>query len=356
MLTLRDQLATIGPRMPAVLASIEAAPLDDADRIDEVIEFLGYLRTVRGLALMTMENYGRAVVAWLLWLQGENTHPDDITIAGYERWMRHLAIERSLAAQTRANLLAAVRHWYQWRVGRGDIPANPLQAARGPKIPQHVARNYSTDEMQRLFRAARQTEWPERNRALLAIALATGARRGELAAMTLGDLTLQAKIGSLLLHGKGAKERIVSFEGPAVVALREWLAHRDQLDSILDTDAVWLGRPSRDIGQRAALKCRGLDQIISRIGKLAGIADAGWHRIRASFATDLFDQGIPIEVIQELMGHANVETTRRYITISKRYRRSRMATTRLDEVMNGAQAAAAPLWAREQLKGRVGHG
>lgn len=356
-MTLRPHLTTLGDGLPAAIARIDAAEFADADHAEQIVDWLGHLRISRGCSSLTLVRYADVLREYIAWLDTESILPDDMRAELFDRWQRHLYIERRLQEKSRAGALSAVRGWYSWRVTTGRGSANPAADIPGPKVPLRVPRKYSTAELRRMFTAALQgPKTGVRDHALLAVAYATGARRRELTGMNLGDLLVRQRVVTVRFHGKGAKEREVSFQGAAVEALRNWLLARDQYDGYLaEPDAVWVHvYRNQYAGQR--MVPQSIDRMMARIAQRAGIEHGGIHQVRSTFATDLFDQGEPIEVIQQLMGHNRLETTRRYIVISEKYRRTRMATARLDEVIRGNESASAPLWARQKLKEGQGIG
>ena len=355
MLTPRAQLAQIN-RMPAVIARVDRVQLPDRSDgttwNDELIDWLCHLRISQGCSPLTLERYADVVRTYLAWVFGAGLDPRTMRHDDFDSWQRHLYIDRQQAERTRRDALSAVRTWYNWRVASGRAQANPSTGARGPRVPQRIPQRYSTAELRKLFDAARVVRRSAvRNVALLSLAYATGARRAELVGMDLDRLHLGQRVGRAKFLGKGCKEREVSFEGAAVTALRDWLVERDALGvEFAEPQALFV--TSRNSGRGAAggrLTVYSVDQLMDRLAQRAGLPRGGIHLIRSSYATDLFDQGEPLEVIQELLGHAKIETTRRYIVLSERYRSTRMASARLGVVIHGAPSASAPLWARKKL-------
>ena len=150
---------------------------------------------------------------------------------------------------------------------------------------------------------------------MLEFLYATGARISEACGLSLSDLDMDQQV--VRLFGKGSKERIVPFGGPAKRALEDWLAvgGRDVLSPRQwrtrgDADAVFLGRGGRRISRQAAWN------IVRRYAGLAGLkAEISPHVLRHSCATHMLKHGADLRVVQELLGHASVSTTQIYTRV-----------------------------------------
>ncbi len=97
--------------------------------------------------------------------------------------------------------------------------------------------------------------------------------------------------------------------------------------------------------QGQALTVRGFEEMVSIHARAAGLREWGIHRFRVTFATQLYDDGADIETIRHLMGHESIETTRRYLAVSERARRTRLSANRQHRVL-GTKPTGAPLWVR----------
>jgi site-specific recombinase XerD len=139
---------------------------------------------------------------------------------------------------------------------------------------------------------------------MLALLLFAGLRRSELTAITLDDIDLAN--AQLLVRGKGAKQRVVPLTPLVVEAIRKYLPCRPRTDS----DHLFVSR----IGGRP-LHGRVAGRMLDRVLERADLNHAGItpHRLRHTFATHLIRSGVDIRTVQELLGHADLQTTARYL-------------------------------------------
>jgi integrase/recombinase XerC len=144
---------------------------------------------------------------------------------------------------------------------------------------------------------------------MLALLLFAGLRRSELTAITLDDIDLPARSGAnaqLLVRGKGAKQRVVPLTPMVIEAIRDYLPCRPRTDS----DYLFVSR----VGGRP-LHGRVAGRMLDRVLERANLDHEGItpHRLRHTFATHLIRSGADIRTVQELLGHADLQTTARYL-------------------------------------------
>ncbi|WP_167631579.1 tyrosine-type recombinase/integrase [Mariprofundus ferrooxydans] len=247
-----------------------------------------------------------------------------------EAWMKHLALRcgnRSNA--TRASRLSSLRTVCRWLVDRGHLPSNPCDGVPTPKFSQKAAQKFSPSELLALFSDRGDNKVISlRDRCILMLFYATGMRRHEMAGMTLDRLTLASRTGRVHIIGKGAKHRVVPFEGPIVPILKTWLLARSQF-AAADEPHLFIALHTSAAG--TGLGNGGLHKTLKRQSALMGLRDNSvfLHKLRSTYATDMYDEGIPVGEIRILMGHASEATTWRYIAISERHlQKSRISSSR----------------------------
>lgn len=317
----------------------------------ELSEWVGFLSVIRNYADRTVELYRNAVIEYFVWLQ--STRYQAITVESVESWLRHLTLKQRNSASTCTLKLSAIRQFCAWREYHGK-GINPLRGVPGPKRQRHIAQKFSTEQLQRLFATFdRGTAIGLRNYALLGLMYATGARRNEMIELNLEQLELQKRVGAVRFFGKGAKERVLSFEGPLVDALYEWLSVRDSYVTDPGREAVWIALGPPNKGGR--LCAATLANIFHRAARQAGLrAGSAWpHKMRSTFATDMYDAGVDLEIIRVLMGHSDIRTTEAYLAITDKRLRARMPAARLHELLND-NVTRMPAYALSKVKGRHG--
>jgi site-specific recombinase XerD len=287
----------------------------DPDAAEALEAFLAALRG-RNASPRTIEEYRRNAGDFLAFLSARGADwrsPDRATVRAYLAGLS----ERGLAPSTIAGRLAAARSLYRHAVRRGRIERDPLAGVRAPRRPARLPRVLSVAEAERLVTApgaavSRDEALVRRDAAMLELLYATGMRISELAGLTIDRVDLAG--GRLRVIGKGRKERQLLFGAPAARAVRHYLeVARPVLAARGDarSAAVFLnafGRP---------LSARGARLVVERWVTATGVpASTSPHTLRHSFATHLLEGGADLRVVQELLGHANLQTTQVYTHLS----------------------------------------
>lgn len=333
------------PRFASTMHRVERWPMAPAAHAELWLWLVHLAVDCGSRPATTGQSYGRTVGRFLAWCHDCGVAFDEATIPDFDRWQRWLALEMRNGPTWRRQQVQAVRNFYDWRRSRGLAADNRAADLSGPRIKPKPAKKYTDEQLRALFRAvdASRDVHALRDRCALLLLLATGMRREELCSLTLGQFELTQRTGVVRIAGKGAKERDVPFEGPAVTVLRDWLALRDTLPFVVDRDAVFIAMTGPRTGE--GLTLRGFESMMASRARAAKLREWGIHRFRVTFATQLYDDGGDIETIRALMGHESIETTRRYLAVSEKARRTRLSANRQHSVL-GSKPAGTPLWAR----------
>jgi site-specific recombinase XerD len=238
-------------------------------------------------------------------------HPDEVTRLLLRRYLATLA-ERGLASSTRARRTSVARTWFALLTRRGLIGEDPALLLESPRAGRALPRVLRVDQIDRLLVAPDgETALGVRDRALLELLYASGARVSEACGLDLEDLDPPQR--QVRLSGKGGKERIVPLGAPAVAALERYVrAARPQLLAGAGAQAAVL------VGARGGrLGTRDAREVVARAGRAAGLGHVTPHELRHAFATHLLDRGADLRQVQELLGHASLATTQRYTHLSR---------------------------------------
>jgi site-specific recombinase XerD len=324
----------------------------------EVLAWAAFLALVRGhRGATTVALYVACLHRFLAWLHAEGHGHAKVPLSSFDAWQKWLRLTRKHSVKWQGIQVSAVRNFYDWRHTRGMGP-NCARDLRHPRDNPKPPRKYSTQQLRGMLQAiAGYDDEAERVRdtAIVLFLLATGARREELVRLDLDDLELGRNTGMVRLHGKGAKERDVPFEGPVVTALREWLLLREGLPYLHAHDAVFVSLAGKARGGRMVVTA--VERRVRMCARTSGMRKGQWgvHRFRVTFATLLYDGdggagGAGIEEIRRLLGHESIETTRRYIDVSERARKTRLSAT-AQHVALGTRNTSGPRWLDVALGG-----
>ena len=284
------------------------------DAAGALADFLASLRG-RNASPGTVTEYRRNAGEFLAFLAERDIdwrRPDRATVRAY---LATLA-DRGLAASSVAGRLAAVRSLYRYALRHGRIELDPLVGVRAPRRPSRLPRVLSVDEAEALVTAPARAEGRDealarRDGAMLELLYATGMRISELAGLTLDRVDLERR--RLRVIGKGNKERELLFGAPATSALRRYL---EVARPVLQAR----GTPSSAVFLNATgtpLTARGARMVIGRwVDATGSPTRTSPHTLRHSFATHLLEGGADLRVVQELLGHANLQTTQVYTHLS----------------------------------------
>ena len=271
----------------------------------EAEEFLGSLRSERGLSLNTVAAYRRDLLDYFTFLDeaGESG-----TVGGFAE---DLTL-RGLARSTRSRKLAAVRGYHRFLVVEGISDDDPTILVDVPRRSRTLPKALTVERVIRLIEAPdRSTPLGVRDAAILEFLYATGSRVTEAATVGLTDLDLDS--ATVILTGKGSKQRLVPVGSHARIAIREYLPIRLELLSEEErSDVLFVNARGRGLTRQ------GMWEIVKRNGRLAGIEPSSLspHVLRHSAATHMVEGGADLRTVQEMLGHASISTTQVYTRVS----------------------------------------
>jgi integrase/recombinase XerC len=291
-------------------------------------EFLAMLENERNASAHTVRAYRREVGNFVAYL-GE-TLGEDAPVGAVE----HLHIRaylgslygRGLTKASAARALAAIRSWFKWLAKEHKLAQNPAVLVSTPKLPQHLPRVPSMEEVNGLLNSmegggpdgsAAKDEavaWPERDRMIFELLYGCGIRNSELVGIDMADI--QWKNDAILVRGKGRKQRYVPLGDEAAVAMRAYLPLREtRLCAAGKAGLVAEGPLVTNLRMRGKtrLTTRSVGRIVKQIALSRGLAaDVHPHTLRHAFGTHMLEEGADLRAIQEMLGHERLSTTQRY--------------------------------------------
>jgi integrase/recombinase XerC len=309
--------------MSATAVTVADAPLEAL-----VADYLRVLANERGASVHTLRAYHReldAFVAWIAGQYGKDQSPESIEHTHIRAYLGTL-YDRGLSKASAARALAAIRSWFKWLARTGRLEQNAASLVATPKLPKHLPRVPSIEQMNRVVDSVGEdaASWPARDTAILELLYGCGIRNAELTGLNLEDIHWANE--AILIRGKGQKQRYVPLGDAAAEALRAYLAERSaSLAAAGDTKgyatpALFLNLQLRGLnkpGGEARLTTRSVARIVKRIAILRGLsADVHPHTLRHAFGTHLLEEGADLRAIQELLGHERLSTTQRYTQLT----------------------------------------
>jgi site-specific recombinase XerD len=272
----------------------------------------GFVRSLTSVSDATVRAYGNDVAGFAEWAErGGAAGPADVDRILLRRYLAFLGTRR-YARRSIARKAAALRRYFTWLQRTGVLTTDPavrLQApAGGGRLPHVLSRGEVADL---LDAAAAVDGEPDavrlRDDAVLELLYGSGLRVAELSGLGPGDVDLGA--GRVTVWGKGSKQRQVPLSEHAAAAIRAWLerGRAELAEGHPPVDALFLNRRGRRLGPRD----------VRRILDRRASSPTHPHALRHTFATHLLDGGADLRVVQELLGHASLETTQVYTHVSK---------------------------------------
>lgn len=287
---------------------------------DERETYLAHVTVERGLSHHTVAAYRRDITRYETFLVTRG-HSDlaTVTRADVAAFAQAIATGtdggRPLAPASASRTVVAVRGWHKFAVAEGWAADDPSLQVRPRAIPQRLPKAISPEAVTRILDQAGAGDGiaPIRDRALLELMYATGARVSEATGLDVDDVSLVPGEQAVLLRGKGRKERVVPVGGYAADALSTYLVRaRPALAGAgKGTAALFLNSRGAQLSRQSAWA------ILKAAAARAGVDDVSPHTLRHSFATHLMSGGADVRVVQELLGHASVTTTQIYTAVTQ---------------------------------------
>ncbi len=273
--------------------------------------FLSHVLAEKGLAPNTRAAMHQDLAHLQTWALARELVPEKVDGDDLRAFL--LKISGRLQASSRARLLSTMRSFFRFliveQVMTEDPTATLLAPRRGRKLP-----GYLTPEQIARFLDLPDDSNPlaQRDRAILETLYSSGCRVGELCRVNVLDLDQTE--GTLLLHGKGSKQRLVPVGGPCLDVLGTYLQDgRPQLEGRGPrSPALFLNHRGGRLSRISVWK------IVKKRGRAVGLESGlSPHTFRHSYATHLLQGGADLRMVQELLGHADISTTEIYTHIDR---------------------------------------
>ncbi len=295
------------PTIPSAAAARIAALSDD------VAAFRHYLQAERGMAANTVLAYGRDLDRFAGWVAGgglgDYLNPSLRDLSHYVSYLR----DDNLAPPSVARHLIALKMFYRFLKVEERTRTGTVELLSSPALWDRIPHVLSPESVEKLLAAPLATDrFYLRDRALLETLYASGSRASEVVGLKLEDVFLDS--GFCKCMGKGRKQRVVPLGRHAVDALRAYLGELRPRLVRPHADAPWVfvSRGGR------ALTREMLWVLVKKYVRRAGLpGKVSPHTLRHSFATHLLAGGADLRTVQELLGHASIQTTQHYTHVDR---------------------------------------
>ena len=277
--------------------------------------WLTHLIVERGVSAHTESNYRRDVNRYLTWLERAGiTDLKQVTARDVEAYVADLRRgvdgARALSTSSAARALVVARGLHKFGVAEGVLDADVAAEVTPPKQGERLPDTLSVQEVEALLDSC-PTETPVgvRDRALLELLYATGARVSELLGLNVDDV--QDSEGVITVTGKGNKQRLVPVGKHTQAAVNAYLVRVRPAFATGKSHALFLNTRGGALSRQSAWT------VLKQAAQRAGIEkEISPHTLRHSFATHLLEGGADVRTVQELLGHASVTTTQIYTHVT----------------------------------------
>jgi integrase/recombinase XerD len=283
-----------------------------------VSQYLDHLAVERGTSVNTLDSYARDLRRYGAYLAsagiGELAAVHEEQLTGFLAALRDGDAEhRPLASSSAARALVVARGLHRFAFREGLVPTDVAVDVHPPRPPKRLPKALDVGDVLRLLEIFPTDGGPRclRDRALLELLYSTGARISEAVGLDRDDIDVPAR--TVLLRGKGGKQRLVPVGRPALAALDAYLVRGRPTFAARGrgTPAVFLNARGARLSRQSAWAV--LREAAARSEIAAAVSP---HTLRHSFATHLLEGGADVRVVQELLGHASVTTTQVYTLVT----------------------------------------
>lgn len=272
-------------------------------------EYLSYIEFERRLSKNTVASYANDLDKYYLFLKKRNiSSVSKITKKDILDYLEYLSKE-GISTTSIARKLTTIKNFHSFLYQREFIDSDVASSIERPKLRKALPKVLTIEEVDRLLDVSLNTIFDYRDKAMLELMYATGLRVSELLNLTLNDIDFENCIVRCM--GKGKKERIIPIGEYVLDSMKKYLEKRPKLYLMKRDDHLFLNNHGKGLSRSSFFK------MIKKRLKICNInIDISPHTLRHSFATHMIEHGSDLRVVQELLGHSDISTTKIYTHIS----------------------------------------
>lgn len=297
-----------------------------------------------GLRDSSVRSYGYRLKWFGQWLRNGRRGLIDVDRDIAEGWL--VAMDRQgLDEKTRRDSRSALRSFFTWLVDRGRVRKNPFAQTRAIKVPRRLPEVLQLLDTFKIMDSAK----PGRELVIVEMLYGSGIRRAELAGIDMEDLQLAGS--KVRIRGKGGHDRMQPISKAAVEAIRAWLPERRGILETAEGGKATSARNERGethallVTREGRMSGNTIYNIVKDLADRAGLDQSVYpHLFRHSFATDLLNRGLDLRKVQELLGHARLQTTQIY---------THLALDEIERAYHAAHPRSEPLPPADAAKRKV---
>jgi len=268
---------------------------------DYLERFINYLHVEKGHSENTLISYRRDIKEYMEYLKKNNIPAEKAVANHIEDYL--FSLNERLVSASIARALAAIKSFYNFLLLDDIVDSNPADDINTPKIPEKLPSVLSRREVEQLINAAENGK----DRLIIELFYATGARVSELINLKVENFDFEE--GWVSIFGKGRKERFI----PLGKNMRNLILNYIKLKELKPSSFLFSKKNGKKITREGVWK------IITKCSKKAGInKEVTPHTLRHTFATHLLENGADLRIIQELLGHSNIDTTQIYTHVNRK--------------------------------------
>lgn len=272
-------------------------------------EYLSYIEFERRLSKNTILSYKNDLEKYITFLKKRKIDSiTDITKKDILEYLEYLSQE-GVSVTSIARKLTTIKNFHGFLYQRELINNDVASSIERPKLRKTLPKVMTVEEVDRLLDVPLNTIFDYRDKAMLELMYATGLRVSELLNLTLNDIDFENCIVRCM--GKGKKERIIPIGEYVLDSMKKYLEKRPKLYLMKRDDHLFLNNHGKGLSRSSFFK------MIKKRLKICNInIDISPHTLRHSFATHMIEHGSDLRVVQELLGHSDISTTKIYTHIS----------------------------------------
>ena len=295
------QLKQLQGVLEGVLSGVElshSAGMVESAKVDTVACFINAKR-IEGCSEKTLSYYRQTIVSML---SGIDKEPQEIVTEDLRKYLTEYQANRKSSKVTIDNIRRILSSYFSWLEDEDYIVKSPVRRIHKVKTAKVIKETY-TDEALEIMR---DNCCNVRDLAMIDLLASSGMRVGEMVLLNRNDIDFNER--ECIVFGKGSKERVVYFDARTKIHLQNYLMSRTD-----DNPALFVSLKS----PYERLKIGGVEVRLREFGKQLGINKVHPHKFRRTLATVAIDKGMPIEQLQQLLGHRKIDTTLQYAMVKQ---------------------------------------